>query len=313
MRTPPRCCRRTPPSQHDGRARAGRTPDRDRPRLDAQGVAERAVGVRKAKNRSRCSLSGRASATVPSARSTSSSSTVSCTSRAGTTTTRFRRPPPRPERDRLELRHDARHHAMRERCVREGGIGRHRLGVHPAGGRVDLQDVVQAAHIEPPSRRDVAVAEQVGSALVEPQRTAVPRPAQAAREVVATLGVAGHRALTHSRPGGRGNHRDLVLKEADRRRRRHEAAMHLRGHAAVGHHPAVVELDLEHLRAQVVADAPDLRRADALAFHGPVAFRYCAASTASTRRESVSVPCHSSIPSAYAAFTRAGTGSVRRT
>src|SRR5512139_1057257 len=57
---------------------------------------------------------------------------------------------------------------------------------------------------------------------------------------------------------------DLVLEECDRRRRGHEAAVHLAGDAFVLHHAAVAELDLEGLGLRVVTDTADLRGTDAL-------------------------------------------------
>src|SRR5882672_341235 len=61
---------------------------------------------------------------------------------------------------------------------------------------------------------------------------------------------------------------DLVLEEARCGWRRHELAVHLGGNAPVLDQFAVAELDLQHLRFEVVAGRADLARVDAFSFHG---------------------------------------------
>ena len=81
------------------------------------------------------------------------------------------------ERDGLQLRHHRGHQAVHQAFARQVLVADHALGVDPARGRVDLQHLVEAAHVEPPARDAFAVAEEIRRFLGEPDRALpVPKP-----------------------------------------------------------------------------------------------------------------------------------------
>ena len=72
------------------------------------------------------------------------------------------------ERDGLELRHDVRDQAVRQRRVDEVLVGAHALHLGGLALRVDLDDAVEAADVEPGGAAPGPGAEQVGGLLGQP-------------------------------------------------------------------------------------------------------------------------------------------------
>ena len=138
-------------------------------RLHAQGVAERAVGVGKAKKQVGVLIRRRAGehasvaeddvelehCVVHQAIAVRGRLDADAGDRAA-------------ERDGLQLRHDRGHHAVGEALAREVLVGDHALGVDRVGA--DREHLVEVAHVKPPARRRGAVAEEVGGLLREPDR-----------------------------------------------------------------------------------------------------------------------------------------------
>ncbi len=74
------------------------------------------------------------------------------------------------EGDRLELRHDRRHGALRERRVGESLVGNHSLGLDDAGTGVDPDDVGEAREVDPGRAPRRAIAKEVRCPLREARR-----------------------------------------------------------------------------------------------------------------------------------------------
>ena len=97
------------------------------------------------------------------------------------------------QRDRLELRHDRGHHAVRERRVGEIDVAHHSLGFDEPGGGVDRKHVIEALEIDRGPRARLAVAEEVRCFLGESD--ARPGPAagpEFGEEVRLAVGVRDH-------------------------------------------------------------------------------------------------------------------------
>jgi len=144
--------------------------------LDAQGVAERAVGVREAEEKIGMLVVGGAGddaavaeqdfdlehAVVHQAVAMRGRLDADAGDRAA-------------EGDGLQLRHHRRHHAVREAFRYQRLVGDHTFGRHMAF--LDQENFIEVANVEPAARRAGAVAEQIRGVLRQPDRAAAfPKP-----------------------------------------------------------------------------------------------------------------------------------------
>ena len=162
-------------------------------RRDLEGVAERAVGVRKAEEEVAVLVLRRAA--DDAAVGEQHVEREQCVmhepvAKRGRLDADARRGAP--QRDRFQLRDHAGHDAVLQRRVHQIGVGRHALGRDARARGVDFHHLVEAREIDARARLPLAVAKQVGRALCETDPARAAR-AQAGAQPGELVRVAAHR------------------------------------------------------------------------------------------------------------------------